>query len=1218
MKLFTSIDQSFSQIALSDAVGVIAFSDNGVVYVNKYTGADVETLFQFPASPSALALSPNYEYCAYTVADQTFVRELTTNTETVHACKGQIRVNDNGDLLATDPIYFNGPLEVTLHGNLYCTFTDNGYVFASEREIYDGDSTAIMNETIVGLWQKFFVTASGRFFNFSGINIQDTGMEVSHIFDYGNFAGLHVGDSLYVTDGYQFPEKVQTVPLNAPEKISSYALPASVNNFGAGAYRIMGKGVGAPTRISPDVYLHARQTDTLELYVGSKNINSQKFYSAAELDGIVGQFAFDRSDKNEITGQAVELIGNTRIVDGVLRKANGHDSRFNLGVYDFTNTDFTVEFSTCIYAIDPTQTYCMLLGQSVDVGGGYANNSWDVTIFLSNGNLRLLANIYNGTTRSEMVSPQVIEFGKTYHVVFEKVGAVANFYLDSVLIGSLPWASMRIPEDKRLCSWYKNAANTRSFGAFDVSNIRVAKKRLYPTTVSRPRVLPLLPSFEYSTTDYDSFKAFKSIYVVGAENTTQHSISFEQYFDSIKIVSDASLPGLAENPELLKGIVFSTNSYGPPVDDLYTVRQFRFENNSIVDEVTEAEMTLFGAATVSDGMLLVSSANVANYAEFNHVAFDGNEDFYIRVTFSSNVPASNWVNQPILGQWATNAGISSWLVTHFGPGNSNTTRRNKITFIFKDAESVVHLISSAQEVSYSELHTVEVVRKAGTITVYVDGVAGESVFAPLGNPVYNYPKNWVFRFASTNTTEQGGGRRDDIQIIKGAFDFTPGIKPALPKYVRPVYSEEDASAIVLQMGFRRGSGMCEKYDTPVTLNGTAAIGRNARLTQTNVTTSWMQIAVPYFGAGDFTIECVVNITSSSTGGIQLLGQFHATSITNVNNKWLLLYNTGNQRLTFLMCRSGTAGDYVTTGGITPVTLNTDTHIVVERIGTTVTIFQNGIVSGQSEAFDMPMHTETTNFVKTQDQINWRAGAFSMWNIRIADKALYNGTIEQLPAFPALPYYVPSVATGIVVQYRFKEDSLLDEKGTGVVTLAGGASVSAGYIDTGVSGHATFPTPYFGAADFTIDVKFTLIQLRTSSVWNVVLAQYAENIEATQSSWALSYNSSTKILHFLASPSLVQPAIGTTGLPVPELVLGREYHIVVERVGSRLTMYIDGKLYVTSNYATALKQTDIPVSTNSIQGGVDEGGIRRLRDIRIASRALYRGSINNNFKSFQPL
>ena len=576
MKLYASIDQSFSQIALSMSVGVIAFSDNGVVYVNKYTGADAETLYQFPAAPTALALSPSYTYCAYTVGTQTYVRELATSTETVHECKGQIRVNDSGDLLATDPIYFNGPLEVTLHGNLHCTFTDSGFVFASEREIYDGDSIAITNETIVGLWKKFFITASGRIFNFSGVNIQSTRLNVSGVFDYGNFAGLLKGGELYVTDGYAFPEKVQTVPLNAPEKISSYALPASVNNFGAGAYKIEGKWVGAPTRISPGVYLHARQTDTLELYVGSKNINSQKFYSAAELDGIVGQFAFDRSDKNEITGQAVELIDGPYIKEGILHKPNGVAPRFNLGEFDLNVPEFTVEFSACIHSIDTTTSYCALLAQ-YENGGAGANNVWYISGLVSSGITYIRTAFYDGSIQRIIDAP--IEYGKEYHVVLQRTGNIGYVYVNSVLIGQAPWSTVRVPTDKRVCSWFKT--NVNYFGAFYISNIRIALKVLYPTTVSRPRVLPLLPSFEYSTTDYDSFKDFKSIYVVGAENTTQHSISFEQYFDSIKIVSDASLHGLAENPELLKGIVFSTNSYGPSVDDdPYTVRQFRFENNS--------------------------------------------------------------------------------------------------------------------------------------------------------------------------------------------------------------------------------------------------------------------------------------------------------------------------------------------------------------------------------------------------------------------------------------------------------------------------------------------------------------------------------------------------------------------------------------------------------------------------------------------------------------
>lgn len=414
-----------------------------------------------------------------------------------------------------------------------------------------------------------------------------------------------------------------------------------------------------------------------------------------------------------------------------------------------------------------------------------------------------------------------------------------------------------------------------------------------------------------------------------------------------------------------------------------TWRQFRFENDSVYDEVTDSEMTLFGAATVSDGMLRVSAASTSNYAEFNHVTFDANEDFYIRATFSSNTPSGSWINQAILGQWSVNAGVSSWLVTHTGPGNSNAARRNKITFIFKDAESVVYIASSAQEVSYGELHTVEVVRKAGTITVYVDGVAGESVYAPLGNPIYNYPKNRVFRFASTNTYEQGGGRRDDIQIIKGAFDFTPGIKPALSKYVRPEYSVDDADAMILQLGFRRGSKLCEINDTPVTLNGTATISKDARLNLTNVSTSYAQIPIPYFGAGDFTIEFMCNISELSANGVRI---GHWTSVGGgVDAIYGLVINPA-RRISFAIQRTDATSDFENmTSGDGVFVLNKDTHIVVERVNGVCTIY----VDGQTVA-------SATLAVPIRSQASFRTNGFSgsdacagrMWNIRIADKALY--------------------------------------------------------------------------------------------------------------------------------------------------------------------------------------------------------------------------------------
>ena len=415
-----------------------------------------------------------------------------------------------------------------------------------------------------------------------------------------------------------------------------------------------------------------------------------------------------------------------------------------------------------------------------------------------------------------------------------------------------------------------------------------------------------------------------------------------------------------------------------------TWSQFRFENDSVYDEVTDSEMTLFGAATVSDGMLRVSSANAANYAEFNHVAFDDNEDFYIRITFSSNVPASNWVNQPIIGWWSTGGvNTSSWLLLHNGPVISDASKRNFLAFNFKDSAGTPYVLHSATAITYSEMHTVEVVRKGGTITLYVDGVVGDSVYAPLGNPKLNYPKMRLYRFDTSHSLQQGGGRRDDIQIIKGAFDFTPGIKPALSKYVRPEYSVDDADAMILQLGFRRGSKLCEINDTPVTLNGTATISKDARLNLTNVSTSYAQIPIPYFGAGDFTIEFMCNISGLSANGVRI---GHWTSVGGgVDAIYGLVINPA-RRISFAIQRTDATSDFENmTSGDGVFVLNKDTHIVVERVNGVCTIY----VDGQTVA-------SATLAVPIRSQASFRTNGFSgsdacagrMWNIRIADKALY--------------------------------------------------------------------------------------------------------------------------------------------------------------------------------------------------------------------------------------
>jgi len=222
-------------------------------------------------------------------------------------------------------------------------------------------------------------------------------------------------------------------------------------------------------------------------------------------------------------------------------------------------------------------------------------------------------------------------------------------------------------------------------------------------------------------------------------------------------------------------------------------------------------------------------------------------------------------------------------------------------------------------------------------------------------------------------------------------------------------------------------------------------------------------------------------------------------------------------------------------------------------------------------------------------------------------------IKQLPAFPAAPFYPFRVDQSLRAQFRFDKYGKYNEADGSQIKLSGNAIVEDDAVTLTEDGRFEFPVNAFGAGDFTIEAKVTFYDW-SSTDGNYVFGQYYSSI-TNDDSWNLRVrNSSTnkRALFVLSRPGTVA---STPDGPY-DLELNKEYHIVVERVSGVITIYIDGSVYSTYAYAHALH---IPVS-NLVTSETRSAGYgrcsRRIRDIRIADRALYHGAVYDNFKRFR--
>ena len=212
--------------------------------------------------------------------------------------------------------------------------------------------------------------------------------------------------------------------------------------------------------------------------------------------------------------------------------------------------------------------------------------------------------------------------------------------------------------------------------------------------------------------------------------------------------------------------------------------------------------------------------------------------------------------------------------------------------------------------------------------------------------------------------------------------------------------------------------------------------------------------------------------------------------------------------------------------------------------------------------------------------------------------------------PAMPYYEAAIAAAIKAQYRFKADSPKNERLTGQqVTVVDGV-IANGRIETNFAGRYAIPASAFGAGDFTIECKLTLLN-DIESVVQIMGVIQGTSAASQNNSWNLYYSSG--VLRFGVWPS-VQVAYNTFDMGA--LTLGVENHIVIERVGNTISGYVNGALRGSLAFTAALVvPTDPTITSYHKTNPTNYKGSRYLRDIRIADRALYRGAVNNNIKSF---
>lgn len=428
------------------------------------------------------------------------------------------------------------------------------------------------------------------------------------------------------------------------------------------------------------------------------------------------------------------------------------------------------------------------------------------------------------------------------------------------------------------------------------------------------------------------------------------------------------------------------------VTNEYVARQYGFYNNDAIDAITERRAILTSGATIVDNKLSFGGSNA--YMK-GHTWQIPAGDFTIELAYSGADPTST-ADTDFIGVWDGSANQSLWC---FGWNRASS----KFSFRAVTATGGTDTLYSNTMALPVNAH-IAIVRKSGTVTMYVNGTAvgTSTAFTTVHNAVV--VADYGLRVATNNTTFPG--KIWNIRLSRTSqYSDTFTAPTSFPLMTRPVYDTVTASKIVAQFGFRYDNLLNEVNDTQMSLYGgsVTTVANGAVGVSSGSNTNYFAFPINPFGAADFTIEFTANVSSvSSQGGLTIMTQFVNGSASN-NCAWsITILQDGRIQMLISTTGAGTgSGIKYVISATGAYKFNVPQHVVIQRIGSTCTIYINsvsvisGAMAGAMASSNLP--------VRSIYDSGAGYGVFTAWDIRIASMALYpSGTIVRPLTLPAMP------------------------------------------------------------------------------------------------------------------------------------------------------------------------------------------------------------------------